>query len=203
MYNYCAGHGAGVPGYVLYIKFAFVGACLGVAVVSYFFCRDKRDWFWLVVGLSFTLAADYFLILHDRHLPGVAVFCFAHVAYILRAVKLRLAYVLPFFVLAVIGVAYVVLGRDAIFVFALLYAALFVCNIYVSARYLRHNRWLVVTGLLLFAACDICVLLYDLPLYFSAPAYLRQVYPLIWVFYLPSQGLLAVSAVKIRGCLPL
>ena len=170
-----------------------------MALASYFFCWSKRDWFWLVIALGFTLAADYYLILHNRHLPGVAIFCFAHVAYILRATAHKPeARPRRFYTgagLVFVALAFIWLG--GIYVAALLYAALFIFNIYVSARHIQRNRGLVMTGLLLFAACDICVLLSSLPMYFNAPIWLQQAYPMIWVFYLPSQALLAVSAVNL------
>ena len=189
-------------------KFAYITFCFGIALVSYFFCKNKRDWFWLTAALGFTLAADFFLILHDWHLPGVAVFCFAHSAYIARAriqgdgsfdtpaILRRVGRTvrLPMTLLTALAFTWL----DAIFVVTALYAALFITNIYVSARYLRHNRKLAITGLLLFAACDICVLIFNLPVYMGAPDWLRGIFPLIFVFYLPAQGLLAVSAVDFR-----
>ena len=203
------------------LKFAFVAACFAVALASYFFCRSRRDWFWLTLGLGFTVAADFFLVLHDMHFIGVAVFCFTHVAYILRAVsgqpggrrrlfpvfKVVVAVLACFlFVLYVLNwihaglrVLIVIYSVQAV---AAVYAALFITNIYVSARYIRHNIVPVIAGLLLFAACDICVLLFNLPSYFGAPEGLRMVFPLIWVFYLPSQALLAVSAVDFTRIRP-
>jgi len=213
-------------------KFIFIAACFGVALVSYFFCRSVRDWLWLMLGLAFTLAADYFLVLHDRHLVGVAIFCFTHAAYIMRAVAassepsrgvfsrlphrkkawhrvlligLGLLMIVPAYTALsqLLGGLYAFNTRFAattvitgIYVIAALYAALFIINIYISARYIQHNRVLIVAGLLLFAACDICVLIFNLPRYFGAPVWLNRVFPLIWVFYLPSQLMLALSAIR-------
>ena len=172
------------------MHFAFIAICFSIAALSFFACKSKRDWLFLTIALGFTLWADYFLILHDRHLPGVAVFCFAHAAYILRATNkppkllLGLALFIPAF-----------FWLDPIYVFTALYATLFISNIYITARHLKYNRILGVTGLLLFAACDICVLIFNLPAYFGAPSWLRDIYPMIWVFYLPSQIILAISAI--------
>ena len=150
--------------------------------------------------MAFTLLADYFLVLHDLHLPGVIVFCFAHVAYILRVANDRLR---PFGIYASVLIALIFigvwLGLDGIFIAAGVYATLFITNIYVNARYRTHNHALVLTGLLLFAACDICVLIFNLPVYMNAPVWLRQIHPLIFVFYVPSQALLALSAVRWGG----
>ncbi|MCL2528245.1 MAG: lysoplasmalogenase family protein [Defluviitaleaceae bacterium] len=183
------------------LLFTYIAACFGVALLSFFFCWSRRDWLWLVLALGFTLWADYFLILHNRHLTGVAVFCFAHLAYIIRAVNQRQNdkdRPFPWSRIFAIGLVVIVLAFiffDAIYVVTGLYATLFISNIYVSARYLKRNRALTITGLLLFAACDICVMIFNMPLYFGAPAWLLNIFPLIWVFYLPSQALLAISAV--------
>ena len=182
------------------LLFLYIAACFAIALGSYFFCWSKRDWLLLTLGLAFTLAADYFLILHDRHLIGVAVFCFAHVAYIYRGYAQ--SHTQPRLALALVGLLLIIVGlmltSDPIYAITAAYAALFIFNIYVSARHLKRNRALVITGLLLFAACDICVLLFNLPRYYGAPAWLRDINFLIWVFYLPSQALLAVSAVNWR-----
>jgi len=183
------------------MKFIFILACFLVALGSFFICKNKRDWFLLSLALGFTLVADFFLILHDWHLPGVAVFCFAHIAYIMRAIsqgqesnRQITAFAMPgVFVVIAIGLA--LIRVDAIFVVSGLYAVLFISNIIVSTRYLQHNRRLVITGLLLFLACDVCVLIFNLPVYFDAPGWLTGVFPLIWVFYLPSQVLLSISGV--------
>ena len=140
------------------------------------------------------------MILHDWHLPGVAVFCFAHVAYICRALNTKQTGSKPVIVLVcALAVAVVAtLFVDALFVAAAAYATLFITNLYISTRYIKHNRVLVLAGLFLFAACDICVLLFNLPVHTAAPIWLRQIFPLIWVFYLPSQALLAISAVNFK-----
>ena len=191
---------------MLEVKFVYIAVCLIIALGSYFACWSRRDWVWLVLALGFTLAADYFLILRDLHLIGVAVFCFVHLAYICRAWgqghSCGARHLGVFF--APVGLFLVVAGVALIWVYPVfvvtaLYALLFIYNIYVSARHVQHNRRLILVGLLLFAACDVCVLLFNLPRYFNAPAWLRDINPLIWVFYLPSQLLLAVSAVAWRS----
>jgi len=184
-----------------------------IALGSYRFCKSKKDWFWLIIALGFTVVADFFLILHDWHLPGVAVFCFAHLAYIVRAISSATDYNIsnqdvklsatPRFhfwryTVILIGLTAILASffLEVIFVVSGLYAILFIGNICLSARYLGYNRRLTITGLLLFLACDICVLIYNLPGYFGAPQWLLGVFPLIWVFYLPSQILIAISAIN-------
>ena len=196
---------------IMTLKFIFIVACFAVAALSYFFCHSKKDWAWLTAGLLFTVGADYFLVIHNSHLPGVAVFCFAHVCYILRALnaakrRLKIALVcVPFLIVIV----YFVFINEALFVLSGIYAALFMANIAVNTWFFKQknallpkfNRMLVLAGLILFALCDINVLLFNLPRQLDMPVIFPFAFQLIWVFYLPSQLLLAVSAIKFHRCL--
>ena len=126
------------------LKFAFIVGALTVAVLSYVICYSRRDWAWLVGGLAFTVGADFFLVLHDWHLPGVAVFCFAHVCYISRALeldvksawKLFLAVSLAVLITAYLGVIWV----------AVLYAGLFITNIMVNTLWFKKAATLLSEG---------------------------------------------------------
>jgi len=178
------------------LKFAFIVVCFAIAMVSYFFCVKRRDWAWLTLGLLFTVGADYFLVIHDNHLPGVAVFCLAHVCYIFRALEntargkaIALAAV-PVLVVVVLF-AFV---NGLLLVLAGTYAALFLTNIAVNIKFCKINRPIVLTGLILFALCDINVALFNLPSQLGTGFVFPWAFQLIWVFYLPSQLLLAVSA---------
>jgi len=79
-----------------------------------------------------------------------------------------------------------------------IYAVLFVINIFVNikARRPKANYYLVLAGLVLFALCDLNVMLFNLPRYMGVARDFSSVFTLIWVFYLPSQVLLAVSALR-------
>jgi len=182
---------------VYHIKFYYVLICFLVALGSYFFCHNRRDWAWLAGGMAFTAGADYFLILHNAHLPGVAVFCFTHLCYGMRAHRFPLRRVV--FVFALVGMATALcVAMDEIMALALLYASLFAISLLLHIKHRRtlHNAPLILTGLILFALCDIFVLLYNVPRYLGIMQELRRVSPLIWLFYLPAQSLLAVSAVR-------
>ena len=200
-------------------KFVFVCLCLGVAVASFRWRHSLRDWAWLVGGLAATVAADFFLVLHDAHLPGVAVFCLAHICYMHRtgapwryhqrlarglesprAVSWKVAAHIVI-LLMIIGTLYM-LGELMLLVG--LYAALFATNLGMNIWWVlqddhndkalppKRNRALVLVGLVLFMLCDVHVLLFNLPYYMEVPT-MPWAFTLIWVFYLPSQALLAVS----------
>jgi uncharacterized membrane protein YhhN len=180
------------------LKFIFILCCLVIALISYFRCHSKKEWGLLCGGLAFTVLADYFLVLRDMHLFGVAAFCFAHVCYIFRAVNLKNRWILPIFGLVwVFGFV-----SGSVIVFAGLYACLFGVNIYVNlfkAHRPKFNYYLVAAGLILFALCDINVMLFSLPRYVGMSIFFPYAFTLIWVFYLPAQFLLAISAVRIKS----
>jgi hypothetical protein len=179
------------------IKFMYIVLCFFIALGSYFLCHNKRDWGWLVGGMAFTVGADYFLVLHDAHTPGVAVFCFAHVCYITRANNWPWRYILVFFA-CVLTTVILLFILNHIIALAGLYAFLFGLNIYFNMKYKKFNYLLIMSGLILFALCDLCVMLFDIPVYFNIlPGFVR-LYPLIWIFYIPAQGLLSLSAVKFQ-----
>ena len=188
---------------IMTFKFIFIIACFAFAALSYFFCHSKKDWAWLTAGLLFTVGADYFLVIHNNHLPGIAVFCFAHVCYILRALHSakhgqKVAFIsVPILVVAV----YLTFINEALFVLSGIYAGLFLTNIAVNIWHFkqkntllpRFNKILVLAGLILFALCDVNVLLFNLPRQLGTPVIFPLAFQFIWVFYLPSQLLLAVS----------
>lgn len=151
---------------------------------------------WIAAGLGFTVVADYFLVLRDAHFFGVAVFCSAHVCYILRGVNVRLWRVVALFFCVGAFILMCLFAQSIIFL-AGLYALLFATNMYVNLRAYLHRpsreNMLMLAGLFLFALCDINVLLYNLPRYFGVLHELSGIsFWLIWVFYLPSQALIAI-----------
>jgi len=152
--------------------------------------------------MAFTVAADYFLILRNENLVGVAVFCFAHFFYICRAraqVKpLHAGWVAG--MLALAGAVVYLVARGNLYGLASLYAILFFINLFSHILLRQHinNARMVIIGLVFFVLCDINVLLFNIPRYVGVFPSLARVYPFIWIFYLPAQLLLALSAVRWR-----
>jgi len=186
-----------------YFKFAYIALCFALAIGTYKFSVNKKDWGWLVAGLFFTVIADYFLVLKNNHLYGVAVFGFAHVCYINRAVETRKAWFLfPTVFVFVVPALYF----DSIIMLSGIYAFLFLANIFINILFFKNkktclpkiNKTLILAGLVLFALCDVNVFLFNAPKYLGAPSWLTLALPLIWIFYLPSQILLAVSAFRYK-----
>jgi len=185
------------------IKFIFIIVCFFIALASYFLSRDKRSWAWLLAGLAFTVVADFFLVLHDAHVPGVAIFCFTHVCYAMRAQRGDREHTRRFllFTFTVVSVAAaLLLVLDSIIALAGMYAALFLVNLCLNFKHRRVNRngTFVFVALVLFALCDVTVMLYNVPRYMGVMPVLMRLYPLIWIFYLPAQAMLAISAINIK-----
>ena len=151
--------------------------------------------------MGLTMVSDYFLLLARNYYAGVFVFCFVHAAYILRINKKEiLKWAAVPFSAAVIHF-YIFEGPLLIYL-AGMYAVLFAMNLAVNIKYNplpKINRRLVLAGLVLFALCDIHVLLFNLPRFLPVPPELGEWGGMwIWVFYAPSQLLLSVSALRWR-----
>ena len=171
-------------------------------LVCYKFSFSRKDRAWLVGGLAFTVGADWFLVINNSHLPGVAIFCFAHVCYICRGLNAECRFAFGLF--GVVGlIAFTGFLAESIFILAGLYGVLFFINICVYVFKKTHlprcNHALMLVGLIFFALCDFNVLLYNLPLYFEVNFFSDVSYLLIWIFYLPSQALIAISGLKPLG----
>jgi len=185
------------------VKFLLILSLFVVALVTFFFAHSKRDWAFLAAAMGFTVGADYFLVIEFDYTWGVAVFCFVHAAYLLRT-KGRRGWVYIGVALAAAGVLFFGATRVVqprwLLLFASMYASLFAAN--VSACFLgkselpKTNRRIMQAGLVLFVLCDINVLLVNLPHFLYLPGFTLGSYAWIWIFYLPAQGLLAVSGIR-------
>lgn len=167
---------------------------------------------WLVrAGLCFTLLADYFLILAEPidELWGVIVFSavqmcyFAHLMLTHSDKKMKMIHVSVRILLiaAAMPIAYAVLGSsaDALSLWSLFYYANLVCNI-VFAFVVGGHEIVLALGLLLLAMCDAALgLAYLGSSYLGASegSFLYMIghtgLNLPWIFYVPSQTLVALS----------
>jgi len=174
------------------VLFAYVALC---ATAAFCLRGDK----WLLAAMMFTVMADACLLLLGWELRGVAVFCFAQFSYILRALPNRrwlllypLAFIAPLILLA--------LGQPLLLCVSALYAQTLVCAV-AATVYAWKTKWFpkwrgrcAALGMMLFLGCDICVALYNLSVIGVDSAASSAVWAAIWLFYAPSQLLLACSA---------
>ena len=168
-------------------------------------CRGSENF--IRVGLLFTLVADYFLVIcEDAQLQGVLAFIIVQAAYFLYLLAreergaVRSANAITRVVLSILLViaAFALLGEDtdALAIASVVYYANLVVNI-VFAFVLGKGERIFAIGLLLFAMCDLCI---GLEVLFSSylnidvsGIFYTDHLNLPWVFYQPSQVLIALS----------
>ena len=176
-----------------HIQFGFIVVCFIIA--AYY----KRPW-----PALFTAGADLFLVIMLWDEIGVTVFIAAHLCYIVRFSGNKK--LLPFCALFIIPAAFLAwlstnfdlpsrITPYLVFM-AVVYAQCFGTAIFLALKgfitksFPKKNGAMIAAGMLLFAMCDICVLIYSLRL----GSVSSTAHSLIWVFYAPSQLLLALSA---------
>ena len=144
------------------------------------------------LAFCLTLAADWFLLIQNTHYPaGVLFFLLVQAVYahILVQKGCRLLLPLRTFLLALSQIVLVLLKRcDLLNSMVLFYFTLLVGNLFSS--FTNKKLRIMSGGFLLFVCCDICVGLFNL----LDPGTARNVAAiLMWIFYLPSQVLLALG----------
>jgi len=171
-----------------YVKLGFIVVCFLIALYY------KKPY-----AALFTVVADYFLVIHVMNETGVTIFVAAHLCYIIRFSGNRklllfcLLFAIPAFAAAwAVGRQF---GYYLVFISAM-YAQCFLLSVFCALngffckRFPRPNGVLIVVGMMLFILCDICVLIFNVVVGDAS----RIAFNLIWVFYAPSQLLLALSA---------
>ena len=207
---------ANQPDDPVYLKYAGVLLCLAfAAAMIYFYGKDAVV---LSCALVFTAISDYFILVIDTYYEiGVTTFFVAQAIYLYRLyadrlnnfitlgkLKIRVIYITlaarAVIAAAIIIVLAVTSSINYLLIIIPIYFVMLVANC-VDAFIICRRGWknaLFAVGLLLFVCCDICVGLHnaqmldlDLP-----RGLLLFVQYAIWVFYLPSQVLIASSASK-------
>ena len=200
---------------VLYIQILAPGGsahyypaiCLCLAYALTNCCRAEP---WLLGGLACTAGADFFLLICDpiQRLWGMVFFLGTQACY---GAKLhqggRLKWLLPVRAVAtagVVAVAFAVLkeNTDALAIVSICYYVNLALNIVGAFARFREGR-LFAIGLVLFLLCDTVVglqVMGELYLPIGEDSLLHRIlYPnvnLAWLFYLPSQVLIALSSGK-------
>ena len=185
----CSGHMAlSVP-----VKYAGILLCVAAVLPS----ARTADGRLAALALIVTAGADWFLLVQDNHYAaGVGLFCVVQAVYCVRLacwrgricgrlLAVRLVFILGFLILPRM--------LDAL---ALFYFANLACNaieaVCFSPRCSRQRMFAL--GLCLFVCCDLCVGAFNLGLFTGVTA------RAMWLFYLPSQVLLALCPYEKGTC---
>ena len=179
------------------LKYAGIFLCVVYANQKY-----EKD-YKLVIALFFTFLADTILVWTPYEIAGVFVFCFAQLMHFIRLAKVSRKWLL-YFTAIVSGLVIIVgLRHDNIlYSLAALYGSLLFTNLGLSIRrYRTHNKDFrarcAMYGFIAFVGCDLCVGIRHLMLDGIIPAqFLPLVAFMVWIFYYPSQVLLANSSTE-------
>ena len=175
-----------------YIKYASIVLCFLFASLLTHTSADKRDSRYVVLALTFTLIADIFLLFTNYKITGIFVFCLMQLTY-LKRYNVRF-FAAGIFFAAIAIIVYLLLSIEPLYVISGLYATLIgSCFLATFRTQLpEFNLYCVRIAMALFILCDIHVALYD---HLSTSSSYYQVAAIaMWLFYLPAQFLLAMSA---------
>ena len=186
-------------------EYALVLACAAFACA---YRNETTDGLLTLMALLLTAGADLFLVAlkEAQWIPGMAVFCFAQLFWALRLLLMeegrrRFIHVLiwaltcgTLLIVAVIATR----GGDALLLLCTVYGSLLLTTVFFG--WLTPRNRLFTLGMTLFLGCDIFVAVNNAALYLDLGAYpllktLHDIpFNMMWLFYGPSQMLLALSS---------
>ena len=191
-------------------EYALVLLCAAFACV----CRSQDlDGLLSMLALLFTAGADLFLVAlkEEQWIPGLALFCFAQLFWALRLLRMeagrrRLVHGLTWALLCgtlLIVTVIVTRGGEAVLLLAAVYASFLLTTVVFG--WLTPQNLLFTLGMTLFLGCDVFVAVNNAARYLDLGAYplLKTLYDIpfnmMWLFYGPSQILLALSSAEDGG----
>lgn len=197
-------HGLSIPLRSGTLHYASIVLC---ALLCFLVKDDGEELKWTRVAFLFTLAADWFLtFLQIEQFLGTVLFLFAQIAFTKRLLsgeaspKTKIVFRIAMIFALLLGGRIFAGKFDMLLTVALVYYALLLANA-IDATFFRKRNAMLATGLWLYVVCDALVGLAQSAGYLT----IVQGSPLdwvlhgpihwIWVFYLPSQTLIAASAV--------
>jgi hypothetical protein len=172
---------------------------------------NDRDRKLLKLGLFITIIADLCLIILDFYIFGVLFFTLVQIIYCVRYtnrnIKITLITIFTIFLFIVFVYAIAILFIEEInillpislfYVICLLFSVTKAIKASINNLYTSESKHMIAIGMVLFLLCDTCVALSNITVIFPLSRYIMTSIHtisslLIWVFYLPSQLLLALS----------
>jgi len=192
--------------YLISVKYAIILLCFIITIMIGRNGHDKIDTLILQSGLFFTACADYCLVVSNKFILGVLIFCIVQIIYILRytrdlksRVKIFSALLIIYIVLSVIAFTAYKAGKFdlRLILICLFYSCLLTTSLITGIRTLKTNYFplyssvLISIGMSLFFMCDINVALFNI---FRSGNHISIISGiLIWIFYVPAQVMLALS----------
>lgn len=204
--------------YSIYLKYTIIIFSFLITLMIGNNGYNRSDITLLQLSKLLTLIADYYLLIQDNFPLGIFFFCIVQITYILRHSFMEkkryrnLIFLCTSITFSVLIFFRVKLGAidNNLVLLALIYAALLVTSVYIGfstltrSRYSKKSSYLIGIGMCFFFLCDINVglnaLIGETTLNnMLTPKIKFLIGYLIWLFYAPSQVLLACSGFKSKG----
>lgn len=178
------------------IKYAGVLLCLAFSLTGA--SKGGRGERLVPIALALTAGADWFLLVrNDHYAVGVALFLCVQTVYFVRLRTAGAGSAWPLRSALALGAGlavYAVKMASPVNLLAALYFSQLLSNTALAWTLKGRRRRIFALGLTLFVGCDLCVGLFN-----ALPA-ASPLYPAVsvgmWLFYLPSQVLIALSALS-------
>ncbi|MGV8984126.1 lysoplasmalogenase family protein [Clostridium sp.] len=206
-----------------YIKYLCILLCFLLSIVSnknsILDIAKHRDIFLLRLALFITVMADLCLLVLDFYVLGVILFSLVQITYSVRYSTKKLKTTLLYFFIALqcVVLTYLItillVGKINILVpISLFYFICLITSVSKAIKawknnlYPSPNKYMIVFGMILFLLCDLCVALSNVTSTLASTAcfmirFQQITWLLIWIFYLPSQLLLALSGIYKSKCI--
>lgn len=198
------------------LKYIGILLCLILSFIIGNRGHDKEDVRLLQIAFCFTASADLCLVILKYHILGIILFCFVQMTYIVRhnrgtgtgfRLSIIILSIIIVFLLELIinNFNFGVNGIDKkLIMIGSIYSILLCCSVFTAWRtfsgklYPKYSCYFISMGMTLFFLCDINVgvsgVISDIFINgINIGAVSRF---LVWIFYLPSQVLLALSGYK-------
>lgn len=179
----------------------------------FLFFVKSNDFIYTIIGLLFTLGADFFLVILDPIIEIPAMICFSitQICYFLKIYtfqkdKEKRVHLIVRIILIITVIVFTIIllaGQvDLLTLLSAFYYANLLCNIIFAFTQYKKSI-LFPIGLLLFALCDLQVGLNYLNDYYLSLDYIplfnllfNSSLNIAWIFYAPSQMLISLSIMK-------
>lgn len=187
-----------------------INSCFGSIILCFIYALAMQGKPLFIAALACTVGADYFLVtfVPSRQLPGMAFFLVAQGLYAVflhrQGFKKIWLFVRLGLTALIIAIAFIILkeNADAVAIISVLYYANIAMNLIMAFAKFKKFPLLAI-GFLLFILCDTVIGLQVasggyLPIKPGSALYQFLWMPLnlAWLFYLPSQVLIALSSAK-------
>lgn len=182
------------------LKFSSITLVLLLSFLASKNAYNEKDIRLLKYALSLTLIADFFLLFVKKYyLVGVIIFSIVQTIHSVRYRQSNsrlfeknmflafLGFTIAAFILKIFADIEYLMTFSVFYAITLTLSVFNAINACIKKSYPMPNRHMIAFGMILFLLCDVNVGLFNLTVVSSN---------LIWVFYLPSQVLLALSGFK-------